>query len=86
MYQMKVMNRKQGEKDWTVTYTSTDKEHVLEMLAEDLVAHYIGKARYVKSIKRTQNYDGTATYTVDHTLADYPYQKQKTEYIVPIYC
>ena len=84
MYQMQVMIRRQGDKKWETTYVSTDAEHVLKMFSENMVAKYIGKAPYVKSIKRKQNYNGTATYTVNYTLSEK--QEQKIEYILPIYC
>lgn len=82
-YRMECQIRKAGSKAWETTYTSEDKEHVLEMLACDLAAKYLGHAPYVKSIKRKQNYDGTATYTVVHTLSED--QDQRTLYTAPIY-
>lgn len=51
---------------WEQTYTCTDTEQNLHSLASDLAAKYIGKALYVKSIKRRNNYDGTQTYTVTY--------------------
>lgn len=35
-------------------------------LAADLAAKYIGRATYIKQIKRTNNYNGTQTYIVTY--------------------
>lgn len=46
-------------------YTSTG-EDALHSLASELAAKYIGKAAYIRSIKRVNNFDGTKTYTVTY--------------------
>lgn len=43
---------------------TTDAETVYRSLTEDMVFRYIHKSPVVKSVKRTQNYDGTNTITV----------------------
>lgn len=70
-------------KNWIEHYRSDDAAHVLGRLAGDLAAKYVGKAPYVRSVKRRNNYDGTQTYTVIYAhngTSDY-----KIEYIVNIY-
>lgn len=83
-YQMICQVRKPGEKAWTTTYTNDDPQHVLQMLADDLAAKYIGHASRVKSIKRRQTYLGTCEYTVVHHVTDS--QECRTIYTAPVYC
>ena len=52
-------------KTWTTTFTS-EGEHALQFLASELAAKYVGKASYIRSIKRRNNYDGTQTYIVTY--------------------
>ena len=61
----RTIETKDGKK-WVETYKQTDNAEALHSLASDLAAKYIGKAAYVKSIKRRNNYDGTQTYTVTY--------------------
>lgn len=70
--------RKSG-KNYVVDFENTDAGDVIERLAGDLAAKYIGKASFIKSIKRRNNYDGTQLYTVFY---DNGY---KIEYTVSIY-
>lgn len=70
--------RKNG-KTYVLDYTCTDAGTVVERLAGDLAAKYIGKAPYIRSIKRRNNYDGTQLYTVTY---DNGY---RIEYTVSIY-
>ena len=49
----------------TILAHSTDRAYVLEMLSAALIAKFLNKAHYAKSIKRTQNYDGTITIVVN---------------------
>lgn len=51
---------------WETTCTQTGAD-ALEFLASELAAKYIGKAQYIRSIKRVNNYDGTKTYTVTYS-------------------
>ena len=55
---------KEGNK-WTTTCTQTGADAV-HFLASELAAKYIGKAPYIRSIKRVNNFDGTKTYTVTY--------------------
>lgn len=48
---------------WETTYTNADDADIIKALSVDMAAHYIGKAQYVKTIKRHNNFDGTQTYT-----------------------
>ena len=70
--------RKSG-KNYVLDYTNTDAGAVIERLAADLAAKYIGKAPYIKSVKRRNNYDGTQLYTVSYDTG------YRIEYVVSIY-
>ena len=70
--------RKEG-KQYTLDFINANAGDVIERLAGDLAAKYIGKAPFIKSIKRRNNYDGTQLYTVFY---DNGY---KIEYTVSIY-
>ena len=59
----RTIEKKEGRK-WTVTFTCSDEQTCLRNLASELAAKYVGKAEYVRSIKRRNNHDGTQTYTV----------------------
>ena len=50
---------------WETTCTQTGAEAV-HFLASELAAKYIGKAQYIRSIKRVNHFDGTKTYTVTY--------------------
>ena len=49
---------------WNKTYEVTDEKEIYESLAHDLIAKKMNGCTWIKSIKRTQNYDGTITMTV----------------------
>jgi len=49
---------------WVETYRTEHRDIVYERLTHDLVAKYLEKCSYIKSIRRTQNYDGTITITI----------------------
>lgn len=56
------------------TITQTDAAQVYEYLAHDLIAKKINACRYIKSIKRRNNYDGTQQITIiydNNTKAEY---------------
>ncbi len=55
-------------KIWIASNSSpvTDPGEVYKSLASDMAAKDIGKAAYIKSIKRSNNYDGTQNYTVTY--------------------
>lgn len=53
-------------KNWETTLTQ-DGLTALDFLASELAAHFIGKAEYIRSIKRVNNFDGTKTYTVTYS-------------------
>ena len=64
----RTVETKEGKK-WVLSSTYNDPEldtWNLHALASDLAAKYIGKAPYIRSIKRRNNYDGTQTYTVTY--------------------
>lgn len=85
LYEKKIQRRKKGEKTWETISTVNDEKSVVEMLAECVIARYIGHASYIKSIKRKQNYNGTATYIVTfHEPASDT--EVRNVFIVPIYC
>lgn len=70
--------RKEG-KQYTLDFINDNAGDVVERLAGDLAAKYIGKAPFIKSIKRRNNYDGTQLYTVFYNNG------YKIEYTVSIY-
>lgn len=70
--------RKSG-KNYLVDFVNTDAGAVIERLAADLAAKYIGKAPYIKSVKRRNNYDGTQLYTVSYDTG------YRMEYVVSVY-
>lgn len=53
-------------KNWETTCEQSG-ETALHFLASELAAKYIGKAPYVRSIVRKNNFDGTKTYTVTYS-------------------
>ena len=59
----KTTQKKQGN-TWVTTHITEDSATATHSLATELAAHYIGKASYIRSIKRRNNHDGTQTYTV----------------------
>lgn len=66
-------------KTWETTYIDRNRESVYKSLSTDLAARYVGKAQYIKSVKRRNNYDGTQTYTVNYDNGT------RAIYIVDIY-
>lgn len=54
---------------WHTTHETTDPAEVYEFLAHDLIAKKINACTYIRSIKRTNNYDGTLTITVTYDSA-----------------
>ena len=56
---------KKGSK-WETVYTLTNKEDIYKELSDAMVTKYLTKASWIKSIRRTQNYDGTITVTVNY--------------------
>lgn len=82
-YFMEVQFRNSPNDSWQTTYTNSDKARVLELFSEDVVAHYIGKAPYVKSIRRKNLYNGAARYVVDKSTETI---KTRVIYDVSIYC
>jgi len=58
--------QKKTGKTWTTEIKSENVARTNEMLLQDMIAKHYWKARYVASIKRHQNYDGTCTYTVTY--------------------
>lgn len=59
----RTIETKKGDK-WFYGSTCRDPETVYESLANDLIAKKINQCSYIKSIRRRQNYNGTATITV----------------------
>ena len=56
---------KHGRK-WGTEYEYTDHASIYEWLVHDLVAKKINACTYIRSIKRTNNYDGTQTIVVTY--------------------
>ena len=52
---------------WNFNTIIRDPATVYKMLTNELIAKKINKCTYIKSIRRRQNYDGTATITVLYT-------------------
>ena len=61
----KVVEVKNG-KVWEVSAVITDVTAVYESLAQDLINKKLNNCRYIKTIKRTPNYDGTQTIIVTY--------------------
>lgn len=57
-------------KTWETTYTETDPGSVYAALSRDLIAKKINECKYIRSIKRTPNYDGTCTIAVLYSTGD----------------
>lgn len=51
-------------KAWVVEFVDTDELLVYKSLTDDLIAKKINQCSYIKSIKRTQLYNGTQKITV----------------------
>ena len=51
----------------------TDEATVHHMLLQDMICKYQWKGKYVKSIRRHNNYDGTCDYTVTYGGDGYVY-------------
>lgn len=64
---------------YETTYIDRNRESVYKSLSTDFAARYIGKAQYIKSIRRRNNYDGTQTYTVNYNNGT------RAVYVVSIY-
>lgn len=56
-------------KGWGATHTDTDPASVYEHLSRDLIAKKINACTYIRSIKRSNNYDGTQTIVVTYDTA-----------------
>lgn len=61
----RVIEIKEGKK-WIETYATGDPVAVYEALSSDLIAKKINACTYITGIKRTQNYNGTITITVNY--------------------
>lgn len=61
---IKRIAQKKTGKTWVDTYIDNDATSVYKSLSHDLIAKKINACTYIKSIKRTQNYDGTNTIIV----------------------
>lgn len=59
----KVVEIKNG-KSWSVSHVVTDETEIYKSLSCDFIAKKLNSCSYIKSIKRTPNYDGTQTITV----------------------
>lgn len=57
--------KKHGSK-WVKSYESTEPTEIYKGLMHDLIHKKLEGCTYIKSIKRTQNYDGTLTITVNY--------------------
>lgn len=53
-------------KTWE-TVSTQEGDAALHSLATELAAKYVGKASFVRSISRANNFDGTQTYTVAYS-------------------
>lgn len=51
---------------WKESYINNNPADVYESLAHALIAKKLHACSYIKSIKRTNNYDGTQTVTVNY--------------------
>ena len=60
---------KQG-KEYVTTYTQENECEVYKELAHCLIAKKINQCKYIRSIKRVQNYDGTITIFVYYIDGD----------------
>ena len=65
--QIKEVRQAKKNNKWETVYTITDEKEVYKALSEALIAKKLTKVSYIRSIKRTQNYDGTLTITVSYT-------------------
>lgn len=61
----KVVEVKNGKK-WEVSTVITDTTAVYESLSCDLINKKLNNCNYIKTIKRTPNYDGTQSITVNY--------------------
>lgn len=59
----KTVEVKEG-RSWRPSYTETNETEIYKSLATDLINKKIHAAAYIKSIKRTPNYDGTQNIIV----------------------
>lgn len=59
---------KQSSGKWVLccTFDSMSAEEIYKRLSDDLIAKKINQCRYIKSIKRRNNYDGTQEITVTY--------------------
>ena len=51
---------------WTQTDVLTDEKEIYDSLTHDLIAKKLCGCSWIKSIKRTQHYDGYITVTVTY--------------------
>ena len=61
----RVTEVKKGNK-WEVTYIEVDELLIYKALTDDLIAKKINACKYIKSIKRMTNYDGTQNIIVNY--------------------
>lgn len=59
----RVAQKKVGNK-WETTHIMTDQFEIYRALSNDLIAKKLNGCSYIRSIKRTPNYDGTQTIVV----------------------
>lgn len=51
---------------WIKCYETFNETEIYKSLCTDLIAKKINQCRYIKTIKRIQNYDGTITIIVNY--------------------
>ena len=61
----KIVEVKNGNK-WVISHETTDTNEIYRSLSRDLIAKKFNGCTYIKSIKKTPNYDGTNTVKVYH--------------------
>lgn len=58
---------KSGNK-WRTTFETTDPVDVYSALSHELIAKKLNACAYIRSIKRTNNYDGTQSIVVAYEI------------------
>lgn len=58
--------QKKEDNNWINCYETYNETEIYKSLCNDLIAKKVNACRYIRSIKRTQNYDGTITITVSY--------------------
>lgn len=67
METMTVQVKRNGKYEFECQYTEKlNKAYIHERLAQDLLHHYVHKARYIKRMTDHSNYDGTRTITTTY--------------------